>query len=156
MKVWVIGSWLYSVYKTLIYCSNKWHSFVPIILKSLKDYTPDMMFLPIPLALHDTIYHIARVSTWALIEFLEWKVGRSSKGSTYLNKLLFHISNSSLKKPVHVYFSVRWAYLACVGFPVSVPQAVHLLERKLQVAQCSEPVKSRVPSIWFVWKIKIC
>ena len=50
---------LYSVYKTLIYYNNKRHSFVPIIVKSLKDYTPDMMSFSIPLVLHNTIDHIA-------------------------------------------------------------------------------------------------
>ena len=28
-----------------------------------------------------------------------------------------------------------------------------VLHGKLKGAQCSEPLKSRVPSIWFVWKI---
>ena len=28
-----------------------------------------------------------------------------------------------------------------------------VLQGKLKGAHCSEPVKSRVPSIWFVWKI---
>ena len=105
-------SQLYSAYKTLIYYNNKWHSFVPIIVKSLKNYTPDMMFFSIPLALHNTIYHIAWVSTWAFIEFLEWRGRRSSKGSTYLNKHLFHISNSSLKKAVRVYIFCKMG-LSC-------------------------------------------
>ena len=43
--------------------------------------------------------------------------------------------------------------MACILFFVLNNSRLCSTEGKLKGAQCSETVKSRVPSIWFVWKI---